>query len=55
LQAARIVSPAIERIVAMIHARSKGPSRAVSAVARLLVKAIEQQADRGLWRVGGPD
>lgn len=54
LQAARIVSPGIERIVAMVHARSKGPSRAVSAVARLLVKAIEQQADRGLWRVGGP-
>lgn len=54
LQAARIVSPTIERIVAMIHARAKGPSRAVSAVTRLLIKAIDEQAGSGLWRPGGP-
>jgi LysR family nitrogen assimilation transcriptional regulator len=54
LQAARIVSPTIRRIVAMILARHKGPSKAVTAVTRMLVKAIEQQADRGLWAVDDP-
>ncbi len=55
LQAARIVSPTVQRIVSMTLARSKGPSKAVSAVARLIEQAIEQGAQRGLWQPGGPE
>ncbi len=49
LQASRIGSPSIRRIVSLVHAKSKGPSRAVSAVARLLTLAIAEQAERGMW------
>jgi LysR family nitrogen assimilation transcriptional regulator len=54
LQAARIVSPTIQRIVALALAKAKGPARAVSTVCAMLTKAIEHEARRGLWKAGGP-
>jgi len=50
LQAARIVDPPFQRTVAMAHARAKGPSRAVSAVATHLVQIVEAMAAEGMWR-----
>lgn len=50
LQAARIVDPPFQRTVAMAHARAKGPSRAVTAVATHLVEIVEAMAAEGLWR-----
>ncbi|MDO8777879.1 MAG: LysR family transcriptional regulator [Burkholderiaceae bacterium] len=49
LQASRIVSPTVERYVSMELAKSKGPSRAVSAVSSEIVKIIEEGARSGLW------
>ncbi|RCW70542.1 LysR substrate-binding domain-containing protein [Pseudorhodoferax soli] len=52
LQAARIASPTLERIVSMALARSKGPSRAVAAVAAEIVQIVEDSARSGMWRSG---
>lgn len=52
LQAARIVSPGIQRIVSMAMARSKGPARAVSAVAAEIVSIVEDAARSGMWHLG---
>ena len=52
LQAARIVSPEFQRIVSMTMARSKGPARAVSAVAAEIVAIVEDGARSGMWRSG---
>ena len=52
LQAARIVSPPLQRRVAMAQAKSKGPTRAVSAVAAQIVAIVDEHARRGMWRVG---
>jgi LysR family nitrogen assimilation transcriptional regulator len=54
LQAARIVSPQVQRIVSMAMARTKGPARAVSAVAAEIVAIVEQAARSGMWHLGGP-
>jgi hypothetical protein len=54
LQAAKIVSPALQRIVSMALARTKGPARAVSAVAAEIVSVVEDSARSGMWHSGGP-
>lgn len=50
LQAARIVSPGVQRIVSMALARTKGPAKAVSAVAAEIVEIVEDSARSGMWR-----
>lgn len=50
LQAARIGSPGLQRIVSMALARTKGPGRAVAAVAAEIVAIVEDNARRGMWR-----
>ena len=52
LQASKIVSPELQRIVSMALARTKGPTRAVSAVATEIVGIVEESARRGMWRSG---
>lgn len=52
LQAAKIVSPALQRIVSMAMASSKGPARGVSAVAAEIVSIVEDGARSGMWRSG---
>lgn len=54
LQAAKIASPHLQRIVSMALARTKGPARAVSAVAAEIVGIVEDSARSGMWRSGGP-
>ncbi len=49
LQASRIVSPSIQRMIAMVMAKSKGPPRAVSAVADQIMSLIEIMGRRGMW------
>lgn len=51
LQAARIVEPPFQRTVAMAHAKAKGPSRAVTAVAARLVRIVGVMAQQGMWLV----
>jgi LysR family nitrogen assimilation transcriptional regulator len=53
LQAARIVSPPFQRTVAMAMSKSKGPARAVSAVAAQIVANVDEMAQAGMWRPGG--
>jgi LysR family nitrogen assimilation transcriptional regulator len=50
LQAARIVSPELQRTVSMALTRSKGPGRAVTAVASEIVAIMQEGANRGMWR-----
>lgn len=52
LQAARIVEPPFQRTVAMALAKSKGPPRAVSAVASRIVQIVDEMARAGMWRPG---
>lgn len=52
LQAARIATPTLQRIVSMATARSKGPSWAVAAVAAEIVQIVEDSARSGMWRSG---
>ena len=52
LQASKIVSPGLQRIVSMIMARSKGPGKAVLSVAAQIVQAVEESTRQGLWRPG---
>lgn len=52
LQAARIVQPAIQRTVAMAFAKSKGPARAVTAVAARIVEIVGEMAGKGMWQHG---
>jgi LysR family nitrogen assimilation transcriptional regulator len=53
LQAARIVDPPFQRTVSMVLAKSKGPPRAVSAVASQIVQNVDEMARAGMWRPGG--
>ena len=48
LQAARIVDPPFQRTVAMVGAKSKGPTRAVSAVAAQIVGIVDDMARAGM-------
>lgn len=50
VQAARIVDPPFQRTVAMATAKSKGPARAVSAVASRIVGIVDDMAAKGMWR-----
>ena len=50
LQAARIVDPPFQRTVSMVLAKSKGPPRAVSAVASRIVQIVDEMARSGMWR-----
>ncbi len=52
LQAARIVNPAFQRTVAMALSKSKGPARAVTAVASQIVAIVDDMARAGMWRPG---
>ncbi|RZL94931.1 MAG: LysR family transcriptional regulator [Variovorax sp.] len=54
LQAAKIVSPGVQRIVSMALARTKGPAKAVSAVASEIVSIVEDNARSGMWRAVEP-
>ena len=49
LQAARIVDPPLQRTMSMAMSKSKGPPRAVSAVASLIVDIVEEMARDGMW------
>lgn len=53
LQAARIVDPPLQRIVSMAQSKSKGPARAVSAVAARIVERVDDMARAGMWRPHG--
>jgi LysR family transcriptional regulator, nitrogen assimilation regulatory protein len=50
LQAARIVDPPLQRTVAMAMSKSKGPARAVTAVASRIVDIVDGMARAGMWR-----
>jgi DNA-binding transcriptional LysR family regulator len=52
LQAARIVDPPFQRTVSMASARSKGPTRAVSVIAALIVDMVDEMAHAGMWQLG---
>lgn len=52
LQASRISSPPMQRIVAMAMAKSKGPPRAVSAVASRIIDIVAEMAQKGMWHPG---
>lgn len=54
LQASRIVDPPFQRTVAMAMSKSKGPARAVSAVASQIVSIVEDLARTGMWRSTPP-
>ncbi|MET0289741.1 MAG: LysR substrate-binding domain-containing protein [Pseudoxanthomonas sp.] len=50
LQAARLVDPPMQRTIAMAMSRSKGPARAVSAVAGQIDETFQSLASEGLWQ-----
>lgn len=52
LQAAKIVDPPFQRSVSMAIAKSKGPPKAVSAVAACIVSIVGEMAGSGMWRSG---
>jgi LysR family transcriptional regulator, nitrogen assimilation regulatory protein len=54
LQAARIVSPPLQRTVSMAMARTKAPAKAVSAVASQILQIVDDMARSGMWRPGVP-
>jgi DNA-binding transcriptional LysR family regulator len=49
LQAAKVVGPPFQRTISMAMSKSKGPPRAVSAIARLVVEIVEEMAGDGMW------
>jgi LysR family nitrogen assimilation transcriptional regulator len=50
LQASKIIDPPFQRTVAMATSKSKGPARAVSAVASQIVGIVDDMARAGMWR-----
>lgn len=54
LQASRIVDPPSQRTVAMALGKSKGPARAVTAVAAQIAQIVDDMARNGMWRSGPP-
>ena len=50
LQAARIIDPPFQRTVSMALSKSKGPARAVTAVASAIVEIVDEMARAGMWR-----
>lgn len=53
LQAARIIEPPFQRTVSMALSKSKGPARAVTAVATQIVAIVDEMARAGMWRPSG--
>lgn len=49
LQAARVVDPPFRRTISMAMAKSKGPARAVMAVASLVTEIVSELAQTGMW------
>ena len=49
LQAARVVDPPLRRTISMATSKSKGPARAVTAVASLVSEIVAELARDGLW------
>jgi len=43
------VDPAVQRTISMALSKSKGPPRAVSAVASLIVDIVQDMARDGMW------
>lgn len=54
LQAAKIVEPPFQRTVAMALSKSKGPARAVTAVAAQIVELVGEMAQAGMWQPSVP-
>lgn len=52
LQAARITAPEMQRSVVMAMAQTKGPARAVKALAAQIVAIVDDMAKAGMWRPG---
>ena len=52
VQAARIVSPTLQRSVSMVLTKTKGPTKAVSAVAQQIELIVDEMARNGMWRLG---
>ncbi len=52
LQAARLVSPGLQRTVSMELTRAKGPARAVQVVAAEIQTIVDDGARRGMWQPG---
>jgi len=52
VQASRIVSPSLQRSVAMVFTKTKGPAKAVSAVAQQIQQIVDEMAHNGMWRLG---
>ncbi|AZG11013.1 LysR family transcriptional regulator [Pigmentiphaga sp. H8] len=50
VQAARIVDPPFQRAVALVFAKTKGPAKAVSAIAGLIGEIVDRMARDGMWR-----
>ncbi len=50
VQASRIINPPLQRTVAMAIAKSKGPARAVLAVASRIDHIVAEMARKGMWR-----
>jgi DNA-binding transcriptional LysR family regulator len=55
LQASRVVDPPFQRSVSMAMAKSKGPARAVMAVAAEIVAIVGEMAASGMWRSGASE
>ncbi|MFZ9297801.1 MAG: LysR substrate-binding domain-containing protein [Hylemonella sp.] len=53
LQAARLVSPSLQRTVSLEIARSKGPGKAVMVVAAEIKALVDECASKGMWHPGG--
>jgi len=53
LQAARVVEPPFQRTISMAMSKSKGPPRAVSAIASLIAETVEDMARAGMWTQPG--
>ncbi|MET4579839.1 LysR family transcriptional regulator [Ottowia thiooxydans] len=49
LQASRIVDPSFSRVVSLAYSKSKGPTRAVTAVASRLIDIVGQIGSQGIW------
>ena len=55
LQASRIIEPPCQRTVSMAMAKSKGPAKAVMAVAAEIVTIVGEMAGSGMWRPGASE
>jgi len=51
----RIIEPPCQRTVSMAMAKSKGPAKAVMAVAAEIVTIVGEMAGSGMWRPGASE